>query len=131
MRLIAILCLLFAAVCTAAAPDLAGRYTGEWKSNSAGGGGAFRLSLENGTAGWKCDVVFAYAGQEVKTVMKEVKVDGSKIDVSYDFDLAGNALRSHVTGEFNGKAFDGKYQTTTVDGSTAVDDGTWTAAKAN
>jgi hypothetical protein len=131
MRLIAILFLMFAAVSAAAAPDLAGRYAGEWKSNSAGGGGAFRLSLESGTGGWKCDVVFAYAGQDVKTVTKEVKVDGSKLDVSYDFDLAGNALRSHVTGELNGKSFEGKYQTTTVDGSAAVDDGTWNAARAN
>jgi hypothetical protein len=62
--------------------------------------------------------------------MREVKVEQSKLEVAYDFDLLGNTLRSRITGEWNGKAFDGKYQTTAVEGGAAVDDGMWNAARA-
>lgn len=111
--------------------DLAGRYAGEWKSNSAGGNGAFRLSLAAVPDGaWKLDVVFTYAGEDVKTIVRQAKVEQSKLEASYDFDLMGNALRSRITGEWKGTAFEGRYQTTTVDGGATVDDGVWSAARA-
>ncbi|HLK68240.1 MAG TPA: hypothetical protein VKU19_32625 [Bryobacteraceae bacterium] len=130
MRFFTIL-FLFLVAASGADSDLAGHYSGEWKSNSAGGGGSFRLNLDATAGGtWKCEVVFTYAGAEVKTQMHEVKVNQSKLDAAYDFDLMGNALRSHITGELKGKAFDGVYHTTTVDGSAAVDDGVWNASQA-
>ncbi|HEV3197251.1 MAG TPA: hypothetical protein VGZ73_05075 [Bryobacteraceae bacterium] len=129
MRYITILFVLLT-IASGADRDLAGRYAGEWKSNSAGGGGAIRLSLEPAADGaWKLDVVFTYAGEEVKTITRQVKVDQSKLDASYDFDLMGNTLRSKITGELKGAAFEGKYQTTSVDGATGVDEGTWSAAR--
>ena len=131
MRYFTILLALLMAAASAAAPDLAGRYTGEWKSGSAGGGGSFTLSLSPGDGGaWKCEVTFAYAGQDVKTTVRSVKVDQSKLEASYDFDLMGTTLRSHITGDWDGKAFDGKYETTAVEGGAAVDNGTWNAARA-
>ena len=42
---------LLLATAVAAAPDLQGRYSGEWKSNSSGQGGAFRLNLNPGANG--------------------------------------------------------------------------------
>ncbi len=118
-------------VARAAAPDLAGRYSGDWKSNGSGGNGSFRMNLEHGDGGaWKGDVTFTFGGAEVKTVTREVKVADSRVEISYDFDLIGNELRSRVTGEWNGKGFEGKYQTTSVDGSTPVDEGVWSAAPA-
>ena len=118
-------------IATAAGRDLAGHYAGEWKSNGSGGNGSFRLSLEAAPdVAWKCDVVFTFAGDDVKTIMRQIKVDQSKLDASYDFELMGNTLRSKITGELKGAAFDGRYQTTTVDGATAVDEGTWSAARA-
>jgi hypothetical protein len=130
MRYIGILFVLLM-IASGADRDLAGRYAGEWKSNSAGGGGAFRLSLESAPDGvWKLDVVFKYAGEDVKTIARQVKVDQSKLEASYDFDLLGNTLRSKITGELKGAAFDGHYQTTAVDGGAAVDEGTWSAARA-
>ena len=130
MRYITILFVLLM-IASAADRDLSGKYAGEWKSNSSGGNGSFRLSLDPGAAGaWKCEVVFTFGGEDVKTVMREVKVDQSKLEAAYDFNLLGNPLRSRITGEWNGKAFEGRYQTTAVDGGTAVDDGVWSAAKA-
>src|SRR5579871_558494 len=123
--------ILFALLAMASGADLSGRYAGEWKSTNAGGGGSFRLNLAPGDGGaWKLDIVFTYGGEEVKTITRSVKVDQSKLDAAYDFDLLGNPLRSNITGEWNGKAFEGKYKTTTVDGATAVDDGVWNAAPA-
>jgi hypothetical protein len=128
MRYLTIL-FVFLLIASAADRDLAGRYAGEWKSSGSGGNGSFRLSLEPAPDGtWKCEVTFTFAGDDVKTIMREVKVEQSKLDVSYDFDLMGNTLRSRITGEWNGKAFDGKYQTT--GGGAAVDDGVWNAARA-
>jgi hypothetical protein len=119
-------------LCTAVAadPDIAGKYTGEWKSSGSGSGGAFRMSLDPAAGGtWKFEVTFTLSGEEVKTTIREIKVDGAKLDAAYDFDLQGTALRSHITGDWSAKGFEGKYQTTSVDGSAQIDAGTWAAHK--
>jgi hypothetical protein len=131
MRHLALLFLLLLVGVRAADRDLAGKYSGEWKSNSSGGGGAFRMNLELAADGtWKWEVTFTYAGQEVKTTAGQVKVAQSKLEGWYDFDLQGFTLRSRITGEWNGKAFEGKYQSGAADGSATVDEGVWNVAKA-
>src|ERR1035441_2091513 len=110
--------------------DLAGRYTGEWKSGSSGGGGAFRMTLDAAPDGtWKCEAGFSLQGAEIKTTMRQVKVQDAKLDVSYDFEVQGANLRTHMTGEWSGGVFQGHYETTVVDGD-AVDAGTWSAGRA-
>ena len=110
----------------AADADLAGRYAGEWKSDGAGGGGSFHMTLAPGSEGaWKCDVGFTFGGDEVKTTMRTCKLEQSKLEMVYDFDLQGNGLRSKVTGQWNGKAFEGHYETTAGEGRDAVDQGSW------
>jgi hypothetical protein len=122
------LVILFPLLCLLAADgDLAGRYTGDWKSNGAGGGGTFGMKLESASDGWKCEVSFTFGGADVKTTVRSCKVDQSKLEAVYDFELQGNALQSKITGQWNGKTFEGRYETTA--GSDGVDDGTWTAAR--
>jgi hypothetical protein len=129
MRYVTILLTLLLTASAADSP-LAGRYAGDWKSNGGGGNGTFHLSLAPGSEGaWKCEVSFALAGADVKTTMREVKVDQSKLEAAYDFDLMGNVLRSHIKGELKGNGIEGSYQTTTVDGGSVVDDGIWNAAR--
>ncbi|HTS31774.1 MAG TPA: hypothetical protein VMH81_38155 [Bryobacteraceae bacterium] len=129
MRWITVLFLLLAA--SAADRDLAGRYAGQWKSTGSGGEGAIRLNLEPGADGaWKCDVVFTFAGSDVTTTVKSVKLNQSKLEISYDFDLLGNKLRSKTEGQWDGKAFTGHYWTTVADGDTDVDQGEWNATPA-
>jgi|SRR5215472_9650560 len=114
----------------AADPDLAGRHAGEWKSGSSGNGGAIRFTLETAAGGtWKCDLSFALDGGDVKTVMREVKVQGAKVEFTYDFDVQGLALRSHVVGEWKGTAFTGRYETTAVADGSPIDGGTWNASR--
>ena len=120
------LCLLAA---MAADVNLGGRYTGEWKSNGSGNGGAIRFTLTNDGA-WKCDLMFTLDGSDVPTTMREVKVQDTKVDFTYDFDVQGTSVRSHVTGEWSGTAFRGRYQSGLSDGSQQVDEGTWSAQKA-
>jgi len=130
MRYLVLVFVLLLIPIRAADKDLAGKYAGEWKSSSAGGGGAFRINLQVTPEGaWKWEVTFTYAGQEVKTTPVQVKVEQSKLEGSYDFDLQGFTLRSRITGEWNGKAFEGKYQSGAADGSATVDEGVWNAAK--
>jgi hypothetical protein len=129
VRTIAIL-LAFFMMASAADSVLAGRYAGEWKSGG-GGGGNFRISLEPGADGaWKCEITFTYAGADVKTAVRDVKVDQSKLEAAYDFDLMGATLRSRIIGELKGSVFEGRYKTTAPEGGDAVDEGTWSATRA-
>lgn len=115
--------LLFATLLCLAAADVAGTYKGSW---SGAANGDFRLKLEQSATGdWKADIVFTMGTDEVKTKTKSVKVDGSKVDIIYDFDLQGNALESAVTGQLTGKIMEGTYKTKTVADGSPVDEGTW------
>src|SRR5690349_11884527 len=80
----------------AADRDLAGRYAGEWKSGASGNGGAIRLTLEAAGGGWKSEVTFALDGADVKTTMREVKVQDGKIELAYDFEVQGVTARSRI-----------------------------------
>jgi hypothetical protein len=114
----------------AADRDLAGRFAGEWKSDSSGSGGTiqFVLTPQEGAA-WKSDLTFSLNNDEVKTVMREVKLQDGKIELTYDFEAQGATLRSHVKGDWDGKAFHGKYETTVTGSSDPVDNGSWTASR--
>lgn len=114
----------------AADRDLAGRFGGEWKSASSESGGTiqFALAPQEGAA-WKCDLTFSLNDAEVKTSMREVKLQEGKIELVYDFDVQGTTLRSRVKGEWDGAAFRGKYETTVSDGSQQVDSGSWSASR--
>jgi len=80
----------------------------------------FKDTLEAGAGGvWKCDLSFALDGADVKTVMREVKVQGAKVEFTYDFDVQGVTLRSHVVGEWKGTAFSGRYDTLRKAGAAA------------
>lgn len=130
MRRLMMVLLLAIVAAFAAADDLAGRYAGEWKSGGSGNAGQIRFKLASAPGGgWTCDLTFGLDGSDVKTTMREVKVEGSKLELAYDFDLQGNALRSRVRGGWDGSAFKGTFQTALVDGSAEVDGGTWTATR--
>jgi len=129
MRTFFVLFLLLLLPAFAADTDIAGKHAGEWKSSSSDVGGPIRFTLEGAAGGaWKCELSFGLNGADVKTTMKTVKVEGSKIELLYDFDAGGMTLTSHVTGEWNGSGFKGSYDTT--GGGVPVDSGSWSASKA-
>jgi hypothetical protein len=109
------------------AAGLAGTYKGTY-SGSAGASGDFVVSLtqaENGE--WKSEVAFTLGGQDVKTKITSLKVDGTKVTIVYEFDLQGTALESTISGELNAGALAGDYHTKVVADGSAVDEGTWKA----
>jgi hypothetical protein len=124
MRLL-ILC--FALVFALSAAGVAGKYKGTY-SGSAGASGDIVVTLKQvDDSAWKSEVSFTFGGQEIKTKVTSVSVDGAKVKIVYEFDLDGNGLESTITGELKGTTLAGDYHTkATADGS-AVDEGTWTA----
>jgi hypothetical protein len=105
------------------AAGLAGTYKGSY---SGGASGDISVTLKQADDGaWKSDVTFTYDGQDIKTKVTSVSVEGSKVRIVYEFDLGGNGLESTITGELKETTLAGDYHTkSTADGS-AVDEGTW------
>ncbi len=127
LRVAAVVILLAASLVSlaVAADNLAGSYTGPW-SGAAGGSGDIRLKFEQADGKWTCEASFTLGGEEVKTVVKSLKVDGAKVEMKYEFDLQGNKLTSSITGTLSGRTLEGKYETAGPDG-TPVDAGTFKA----
>jgi hypothetical protein len=110
--------------------NLAGRYTGEWKSGSADFSGAIRMTLAMTPDGsWTSETTFTVDGADVPTTTHQMKLQDSKLDASYNFEAQGTKLRCHMTGQWDGNAFKGHYETSVIDGDT-VDAGTWSASRA-
>ena len=110
------------------AAGLNGTYKGTY-SGSAGTSGDFVVSLTQAESGeWKSEVTFTLGGQDVKTKVTSLKVDGGKLAIVYEFDLQGTVLESTVTGELNGGSLAGDYHTKVVADGSAVDEGTWKAS---
>jgi hypothetical protein len=116
--------LLIAALCASAA-DLNGTYKGTWSGGQASGDISMTLRTSDGAT--KADVSFAFGGQDVKCNVTSVNVDGSKIEIVYDFDLGDVKLQSTATGELKGKTIEGSYKTKSLADGSAVDEGTWKA----
>ena len=127
MRTAAILVVTVASVLGAAAADFAGTYKGTWTGGQADG--EITMTLRSGDDGTtKADVSFTIAGQDVKCNVTSVKVDGSRIEVVYDFDLGDVKLQSTATGQLSGKTLEGTYKTKSLADGSAVDEGTWKAS---
>lgn len=123
MRLAIFLC--FALAFAVFAEGLAGTYKGSY-SGSAGASGDIRITLKQADNGeWKSEVTFNLNGEDVKTKVTSLKVDGSKVKIVYEFDLDGNGLESTLTGELNGTTLAGDYHTKALADGSAVDEGTW------
>jgi hypothetical protein len=118
-----ILLLLFTSLALAAAGP-AGKYSGTWAGATSDGGIKIEL-LKPSSGNWDANVSFTMGGQEVKCKTASVKVDGSKLELVYDFNLGADIqLRSTVTGTIDGEKMEGAYTTRSGDGNT-VDQGTW------
>ena len=90
------------------AADISGTYKGSY-SRSAGAIGDFQISLSQSSGVWKAQVSFGLGGHQ--------------------FEFQGATLESTAIGELKGNKFEGTYQTTSVPDGTAVDQGTWNAAR--
>jgi hypothetical protein len=130
MRFLAFALLFSLVLARAADSDFAGTFAGEWKSGGAAGGGAYRITLQQASGGtWNADVNFNVAGEDIEAAVKEVKITGSKIEMTYDFETQGVALAGKAVGELKGSALSGTYQSLIAEGGMVVDEGAWTATR--
>lgn len=105
------------------AAGLAGTYKGSYSGSASGDISVTLKQADDGV--WKSEVTFTYDGQDIKTKVTSVSVEGAKVKIVYDFDLAGNGLESTITGELKGTTLAGEYHTKSTGDGSAVDEGTW------
>jgi hypothetical protein len=118
-RLAACLIAMFFAAAGQSSP--AGTYKGKWSGNSASGD--FSLVLEQNGDQWKATVRFTLGETEVPATVRMLRVEGSKVETKYDFDLGGNKLQSHLEGEVKDGVFHGRYKTKALADDSGVDEG--------
>src|SRR5215471_10679526 len=84
------------------AEGLAGTYKGTWSGTSGASGDMFVTLKQSDSGEWKSEVTFSLGGEDVKTKITSLKVDGKKVTIVYEFNLQGTGLESTITGELNG-----------------------------
>ncbi len=127
MRALVLSLTLFVLTLSASAAGLNGTYKGTWSGNNGGGG--FVITVDSRDSSHpKADVSFTLAGQDVKCSVTSASVNGSKINVTYKFEIDGNELQSSVSGELQGNTLQGSYTTKAVADGSEVDSGTWKAS---
>jgi hypothetical protein len=104
---------------------IAGNYTGTWQSSS-GANGKLRLTLKPHGSGWGAEASFSFEGVEATTKMKSVKVDGTKLELEFEWELRGDPGESKLTGELSGEKLSGTYQSKSGSEPTH---GTWTVTR--
>ncbi|HEY6273364.1 MAG TPA: hypothetical protein VIX19_15395 [Terriglobales bacterium] len=100
----------------------AGKYAGTWVGQQSDGG--INIVLAQAAGDWTADVSFTLGGQEVKCKTVRIKVDGTNLDLAYEFNVGGLQATSTVTGKFDGDKLEGKYSTKSAEGAD-VDQGTF------
>lgn len=108
---------------------MAGTYKGKWTGMSASGD--FSMQLTQAGNDWKATVVFSIADTPIPTTVKKLNVSPGKVEIAYEFDLAGNKLESQMEAAVKEGQLTGKYKTKAGAEGNQVDEGTCEAKRAN
>ena len=112
---------LFTLCGTAQAP---GQYAGTWASSSSGSAGKIALAF---TGADLTSASFTMQGQDIKAKPISFRKMETECEFVFEYSIDGNVLRSKMLGTVTAKSIKGKYNSTTPDGTTPVDEGTWEA----
>lgn len=104
----------------------AAEYKGKWTSAYSGNGGTIRLKLEP-----ESDVVFTYAGSDVKAKVARSSVEGNAVEVEFHFSIDGNDLKSVYKATNADGKLTGKYVTSVRGEGSPVDGGTIEVTEGN
>lgn len=118
---VTLLCFFTLGLAVAQAP---GDYDGQWTSDQSGDSGKFHCSLKKSGDSWDSSAYFVYQGEKIIGSPKSTKVDGSKLEMVFEYEIGGMTLHSVMTGEWTGNTLEGKYASKSSDES-PVDTGTW------
>jgi hypothetical protein len=105
---------------------VAGDYAGMWKS-SGSATGKLNVKLKPHGEGWGAEASFTFEESTIATKMKSVKVDGTKVELVFEWDSRGTPSESKLTGEATGDKLAGTFESKTGDN---LSSGTWSVTRA-
>ena len=114
-----------AATPAAAAPS--GEYKGTWKGRDDSSGDLKIKFATGADAKLTAEAVFTFEGTAVPTRTKTLKVEGSRVELAFAWDVQGVSATSKLTGEIKGDRLEGTYESSTAEGAAT---GSWTVTRA-
>ncbi len=109
----------------AAAPK--GEYKGSWKGRDDSSGDLKIKFATGADAKLTAEAVFTFEGTPVPTRTKTLKIEGSRVELAFSWDVQGVSATSKLTGEINGDRLEGTYESTTAEGPAT---GSWSVTRA-
>ena len=113
------------AAAPAAAPS--GEYKGTWKGRDESSGDLKIKFTTGADAKLTAEAVFTFEGTAVPTRTKTLKVEGSRVELAFAWDVQGVSATSKLTGEIKGDRLEGTYESSTAEGAAT---GSWTVTRA-
>jgi hypothetical protein len=107
--------------------DLSGTYKGTCSGNTSGG--EFTLIIDSSGAKPSGQVSFMVDGQLVHSKVNSLKIDGSKLEIIYNFEIDGSNLQAVMNGSIDRSKLVGNYKTKQLPGGSPVDEGTCKAER--
>jgi hypothetical protein len=104
--------------------QIAGKYTGIWKSDAESGN--LSLNLKQDGAAWSAEASFTFQGAEVAATVTSVKVDGSNVEIVLGWNIDETPGVSRLTGKLADDKLNGTYQSETPENVTT---GTWNVTR--
>ena len=109
----------------AAAPN--GEYKGTWKGRDDSSGDLKIKFTTGADAKLTAEAVFTFEGTAVPTRTKTLKVEGSRVELAFAWDVQGVSATSRLTGEIKGDRLEGTYESSTAEGAAT---GSWSVTRA-
>ena len=113
------------AAAPAAAPS--GEYKGTWKGRDESSGDLKIKFTTGADAKLTAEAVFTIEGTAVPTRTKTLKVEGSRVELAFAWDVQGVSATSKLTGEIKGDRLEGTYESSTAEGAAT---GSWSVTRA-
>ena len=113
------------AAAPAAAPS--GEYKGTWKGRDESSGDLRIKFATDADAKLTAEAVFTFEGTAVPTRTKTLKVEGSRVELAFAWDVQGVSATSKLTGEIKGDRLEGTYESSTAEGAAT---GSWSVTRA-
>lgn len=113
------------AAAPAAAPS--GEYKGTWKGRDDSSGDLKIKFTTGADAKLTAEAVFTFEGTAVPTRTKTLKVEGSRVELAFAWDVQGVSATSKLTGEIKGDRLEGTYESSTAEGAAT---GSWSVTRA-
>ena len=108
----------------AAAPK--GEYKGSWKGRDDSSGDLKIKFATGADAKLTAEAVFTFEGTPVPTRTKTLKIEGSRVELAFSWDVQGVSATSKLTGEIKGDRLEGTYESTTAEGAAT---GSWSVTR--